>query len=81
VRRRNANADSDGNGDTDTNANIYAVRNSDTQIYAITQTSPDAATPPNTSKVLTLPETPPVLGNPINPTTIKPMRSNMKQID
>ena len=79
VRRRNANADSDGNRDTDTNANIYAVRNSDTQTYAITQTSPDAATPPNTSKVLTVPEMPPVLGNPINPTTIKPTRSHMKQ--
>ena len=52
VRRRNANADSDGNRDTDTNANIYAVRNSNTQTYAITQTSPDAATPPNTSKAL-----------------------------
>ena len=79
MRRRNANADSDGNRDTDTNANIYAVRNSDTQTYAITQTSPDAATPPNTSKVVTVPETPPVLGNPINPTTIKLMRSHMKQ--
>ena len=78
-RNANANADSDGNRDTDTNANIYAVRNSDTQTYAITQTSPDAATPPNTSNLLTVPETPPVLGNPINPTTIKPMRSHMKQ--
>jgi hypothetical protein len=79
VRRRNANADSDGNRDTDTNANIYAVRNSDTQTYAVTQTSPDAATPPNTSNLLTVPETPPVLGNPINPTTIKPKRYHMKQ--
>jgi hypothetical protein len=78
-RNANANADSDGNRDTDTNANIYAVRNSDTQTYAVTQTSPDAATPPNTSNLLTVPETPPVLGNPINPTTIKPMRSHMKQ--
>jgi hypothetical protein len=79
VRRRNANADSDGNRDTVTNANIYAVRNSNTQTYAVTKTSPDAATPPNTSNLLTVPETPPVLGNPISPTTIKPMRCHVKQ--
>ena len=49
MQRRNANADADGNRDTDTN--IYAVRNSDTQTYAITQTSPDAAASPDTPRL------------------------------
>jgi hypothetical protein len=66
IANSNANRDTDphfytdSNCDPDTNANIYAVRNSDTQTYAITQTSPDAATPPNISTALRLPEVPPI---------------------
>ena len=52
----NSYTDSNCDPDTDTNANIYADGNPDTQTCAITQTSPDAAASPNTSKVLTVPE-------------------------
>ena len=77
MRQRNTNSKCNANGNChpDTNANIYAVRNSDTQTYAITQTSPDAAASPNTSKVLTVPVVRAILRDPSNPTTSIPMHS------
>src|SRR6266550_7071208 len=80
MRQRNTNANSkcnaNGNCHPDTNSN--ADCNSDTQTCPITQTSTDAAASPNTSKVLTVREVRAILRDPINPTTSKPIHSEMK---